>query len=708
MVENSRIICAAHAGFCHGVARAVDTARAQCEGGIPEGCRVYTLGQLINNRHVTGELAERGVVVISEEELDGIIASSDDYAMTTVISRAHGIRREVSEKLSEAAKTYAGRFRFIDCTCPNVARIHRIVDRESHGRHTIIIGHKGHPEVVGILSFAHSGADVCRDHDELKALLEGENAPRLPILMVAQTTGSLRIWEFSVNFLKTVYTEALVYDTICVVTESRQAEADRLSRNVELMLVIGDPESSNTNRLYEICKANQPETYLIQSCGELRSVLTTAAKYPKVGITAGASTPSAIILEVLETMDQENRIIEAATAESESFADMLEDSLKTLSNGDTVKGIITSVSANEIHVDLGTKVTGIIPQSELPDDLEGDVEDVYKVGDEIEAIVVKVSDLDGVATLSRKRIDTIISWRAICNAYNNDEILEGKIVEVVKSGVIIVLNSIRVFIPASHSGLPRDADLSTLVGTVQRVKIIDLNEQRRRAVASIRAVLREERKAKEEEFWKNIEVGKRYDGVVKSLTSFGAFVDLGGVDGMVHSTELSWTRIKDPSEVVSIGEKVNVYVKDFDPERKRISLGYKTEETNPWNIFTSKYSIGDTAPVKIVSLMTFGAFAEVVPGVDGLIHISQITDHRINQPSEILEVGQEVNVKITDIDYEKHKISLSIRALLEAPAVTEDADESGTVVGAAVAGAAVTEEAAEEGAEEGAEEDKDE
>ena len=352
------------------------------------------------------------------------------------------------------------------------------------------------------------------------------------------------------------------------------------------------------------------------------------------------------------------------TNEQENFAEMLEASIKTLNTGDIVEGVITSISQNEIHLDLGAKTTGVITHDKATNDSSAKLEDLFKVGDVVRAKVVKVSDIDGIATLDKTRVDADANWVAVVNAYETGEILEGKIVEAVKGGVIINLNGVRVFIPASQTGVPKDGDLATLVGTTQRVKIIEIKAERKRAYASIRAVLREERKAKEAEFWANIEEGKEYDGEVKSLTSFGAFVDLGGVDGMVHTSELSWRRIHHPSEVVSVGDKLHVYVKSFDPEKGRISLGYKTEEMNPWTQFVNQYREGDVADVRIVSLMPFGAFAEIVPGCDGLIHISQIADHRITKPEECLEVGQVVRAKITGIDMDNRKISLSMSALL--------------------------------------------
>ena len=350
---------------------------------------------------------------------------------------------------------------------------------------------------------------------------------------------------------------------------------------------------------------------------------------------------------------------------SEDFAGMLEGSLKTLNTGDAITGVVTAVMPGELQVDLGAKVTGIIPYDEVTDDSSVKLTDAYKVGDEIEAIVIKVSDKDGVATLSKKRIDNRLRWKKVLDAYNEDAVIEGTVTDVVKGGVLLDYEGSRIFVPASQTGVPRSGDMNELKGQTVKAKIIEVNEGKKRAVASIRRVKSEERKEKEAEFWANIEVGKQYDGVVRSLTSYGAFVDLGGVDGMVHSSELSWTRIRKPADVVSVGETIHVYVKDFNPETKRISLGYKTEETNPWNIFTGKYGVGDVAEVKIVSLMPFGAFAEIVPGVDGLIHISQITDHKIGSPAEVLEVGQTVNAEIVGIDDDTHQVSLSIRALME-------------------------------------------
>ncbi|NLZ37369.1 MAG: 4-hydroxy-3-methylbut-2-enyl diphosphate reductase [Clostridiales bacterium] len=712
-------------GFCFGVSRAVSAAK-ELAAAKKSGERLLLLEQLIHNHLVMEELQRLGAEIVMPDELDRIYRESAEADRLTVVIRAHGIEKALYEKLRRLEEADP-RFHVYDGTCPEVSRIHKIVDENTAAagggikKPLLVIGSPGHPEVRAIMSYAHGAAVAANSLGELEELLrhkkftndgfmtdrEGKDDlsdTDADILVVAQTTQMLTEWKKCRKFIKNLYTNAIIFDTICRVTELRQNEVELLSRRADLMVIIGDKSSSNTAKLYEISKKNC-KTVFVDGAGAAAELHVPCGT--KVGIAAGASTPGGIIEEVIRTMEQNENINASMNEEKgmavteENFEQMLEESLKPLTTGETVNGIITSISANELHVDLASKCTGIIPISEITDESGANLEEMFNVGDEIEAIVVKVSDVDGVATLSRKRVENIINWRRIVAAYNEQTTIEGKIVEVVKSGVIILLESVRVFIPASQSGVPRDGDLATLVGTTQRVKIIDLNEQRRRAVASIRAVIREERKAVEAEFWANIEKGKQYQGVVKSFMPYGAFVDLGGVDGMVHCSELSWKRIKHPSDIVSLGETIDVYVKDFDPDRRRISLGYKTEESNPWNIFIEKYKKGDLARVKIVNLMPFGAFAEVVPGTDGLIHISQITDHKIAHPGEVLSLGQEVDAIITDIEEDRQRISLSIRALLEsdgsgAPEAAQD-EASETVFETVEE---ITEEPAEEAVEE--------
>ena len=368
--------------------------------------------------------------------------------------------------------------------------------------------------------------------------------------------------------------------------------------------------------------------------------------------------------------------LKVETAMEESFAELLEQSLKTLNNGDKVTGTVMAIGSTEIELDLGTKHTAYIPLDDFSSDPNVKAEDAVKVGDQIEAVVVHVNDGEGVVRLSRKRLEAGKAWEEIEAAVESKEVLEGVVTEENKGGLVVNVKGIRVFVPASQSGVAKGGDLSELLKKTVQLRITEVNRASRRVVGSIRSVAAEQRKAAQEKIWSEIEVGKQYHGTVKSLTSYGAFVDIGGVDGMVHVSELSWNRIKNPAEVVKVGDEIDVFVISFDPEKRKISLGYKTNDTNPWTLFNNQFAIGDVVKVKIVKLMTFGAFAEIIPGVDGLIHISQIADRRIAKPEDVLSEGQEVEAKIIDIDQEHKRISLSIRALLAPAAEEADADEA--------------------------------
>ena len=636
------VILAKSAGFCFGVRRAVELAQQVAQSGQP----YVMLGPVIHNDHVIADLEAQGVrCVASLEEVPPGCG---------VIIRSHGEGKAVYDQLAAMGCPVA------DATCVKVAHIHEIVkDASDRGRQVIIIGAPEHPEVKAIAGWC-IGAKIFRNVAELTEFLEiwNENSQK-PVTLVSQTTSTDRIWIPCREKVKKECTNAEIFDTICNATCMRQSEAQSLAERCQAMIVIGDRKSSNTTRLAELCRAHCPLVYHISRAEELdpRKVSGVAS----VGITAGASTPGWIIKEVKDKMSGEN--INAMEIE-ESFADMLEKSIKTLNTGDKVTGVVTGITATEVNVDLGTKHAGYIPLSELSDDPSVKPEDIVKVGDEIETYVMRVNDVEGVATLSKKRLDSVKNWDTIEAAVEEKTILEGTVTEVNKGGIVVNVKGIRVFVPASQTGKPRGADLSEMVKEQVKLRITEVNRSRRRVVGSIRSVLAEERAAKAAEVWANIEEGKHYEGTVKSLTSYGAFVDIGGVDGMVHVSELSWSRIKNPAEVVSVGDKVNVYVISFDAEKKKISLGMKDRNEDPWEKFTSTYEVGSVASVRVVKLMTFGAFAEIVPGVDGLIHISQIADHRIEKPGDELEEGQIVDVKITDIDYDRKKVSLSIRALL--------------------------------------------
>nr|WP_276537266.1 bifunctional 4-hydroxy-3-methylbut-2-enyl diphosphate reductase/30S ribosomal protein S1 [Flavonifractor plautii] len=641
------------AGFCYGVRRAVQMAEMAAEEGRP----CVMLGPIIHNRDVIAYLESIGV---------GLVDTPEEVPPgTAVLIRSHGEGRPVHEALARLGRPV------IDATCPNVSRIHQIVSRaEEGGRQVLIIGTRTHPEVAAIAGWCRRPV-VLEGAEELSNWLETAPERRdIPLTMVSQTTSTRFIWDSCVEKAKKECTNLKIFDTICNATCKRQSEAQALAARSDAMVVIGGRESSNTKRLAELCGALCPMVVWIERAAELEP--SNLCRKASIGITAGASTPEWIIKEVYDKMSDENIEIE------ESFAEMLEKSIKTLNTGEKVTGVVTGITPTEIYVDLGTKHAGYIPVSELTDDPTAKVEDLVKIGDEIETYVMRVNDQEGVVTLSKKRLDTVKSWDDIEQAREEHTTVEGVVTEENKGGVVVSIKGVRVFVPASQTGLPRETPMSQLLKQHVRLRITEVNRARRRVVGSIRAVEAEERAAKAAEVWANIEENKRYTGTVKSLTSYGAFVDIGGVDGMVHISELSWSRIKHPSEVVSVGDTVEVYVISFDKEKKKISLGMKDRSQNPWEVFIGKYQPGDVANVRVVKLMTFGAFAEVVPGVDGLIHISQIADHRIDKPGDVLSEGQMVDVKIIDIDYDNKKVSLSIRALLEGgdePAESEDVNE---------------------------------
>lgn len=638
------IFVAKSAGFCFGVNRAVTAV----SGLLKRDKKVCTLGEIIHNPQIVKQFEKSGVRIVSSpsEVSDG----------ETLVVRSHGVAQEVYRQIEKMGISC------YDATCPFVAKIHQIVSGYSGPDQVILIaGDSGHPEVRGIAGHCFIPYFIFKTAQELEDIIH--NVPDITqksFVLIAQTTFNTKEWGKCVENAKKLCTNLTVFDTICNATSKRQSEALALSQKVDLMIVVGGRHSSNTAKLKEICEP-YCKTVLVESADELDSFDFGDARI--FGITAGASTPACIIKEVHFKMSE--MVNKNLDDENFSFEEALEQSLKRTYTGQRVTGIVTSVAPNEIQVDIGTKHAGFVPLDELTEDTTAKAEDLVKKGDQLELMVLKVNDQEGTVTLSKKKLDAVAGFEAVEKACEDGSVLTGTVVEVIKGGVLAVTNNVRVFIPASQATARREDDLSSLLRKTVEFKILEVNNNRKRAVGSIRAVLNEKRREQQEKFWAEVEVGKTYKGEVKSLTSYGAFVDLGGVDGMVHISELSWGKIKHPSEVVKVGDIVEVYVKDIDAENKKISLGYKKSEDNPWEVIKGKYSPGDVCKVKIVSLTAFGAFAEVIPGIDGLIHISQISDKRINKPSDALSVGQEVDVKITDIDYENKRVSLSVKALLE-------------------------------------------
>ena len=639
-----KITLSKSAGFCPGVKRADEKIREL----IKRGGKIFTLGELIHNRIYTDELKSLGVFSVDIDEFEKIVALHTGEKITLVI-RTHGVTKETLSRLEKTAEENPS-VTICDLTCPYVKRIHKIADDTTNENTAFyLFCNKEHPEAIGIMSYAHGDKHMICSLEELKSI---DTKGKIAILC-SQTTQNLLEFEQIKKFLKKVCTKTIFYDTICSVTENRQNDAIALAKQNDAMIVIGGKHSSNTEKLFDLCSMNCKHTFWIESASDLTDFPDNAKC---VGITAGASTPDSIITEVLDIMEEKNI----------NFAEMVEASIKTLHTGETVTGTVYSISENEIALDLGAKVTGVLKREQITDDQNAKLSDMFKIGDEVDVFVIRVQDTLGIADVSKKRVDKDNNWILIKEAYDNAEIIEGEVVSVVKGGVIVSAKSNTVFVPASQTGVAKGGDLAALVGTTQKIKLIDFDAAKKKALGSIKVVLNEEKRAKEDAIWATLEVGKHYMGTVKNLTAYGAFVDIGGVDGMVHNTELSWKRIKHPSQIVSVGQQIDVFIKELDAEKRRISLGYKTQEMDSWFQFTQKFSVGDIVPAKIVSIMPFGAFAEVYEDVDGLIHISRISTQRINSPAEVLKVGDVVDVKITEIDDENRKLALSIRAITEA------------------------------------------
>lgn len=655
------ITVAKSAGFCFGVNRAINIVNSLLDKNV----KVSTLGPIIHNMEVVNELESRGCKAVSS------IDEVENGA--TLVIRSHGVPKYVIDKLDENGVKYE------DATCPFVKKIHNIVANPDNKDGIVLIaGNSVHPEVEGIIGHCSTECHTFKNSEEIDEIynivLKKNNKQ---VFVVAQTTFDTKEWKKCVKKIKKLCTNAKIFDTICNATSVRQTEADLLAAQSDFMVVIGDRHSSNTGKLFDICKRQCDNTVLIETADELDALQVSVAE--KIGVTAGASTPARIIKEVLDTMSE---IKSGVTNGEESFEALLEESLKNLNTNERVMGTVLSIAPNEVQVDVGRKQTGFIPASELSNDPNAKPEDIVKVGDKIELLIMKTNDQEGTIMLSKRRVDAAKGWEILESKVESQEVLTGKVTEAVKGGVIVIYNDVRVFIPASQATATRDESLEDLVGKEVQFRLIEVSQRgrRKRAIGSIRSVLKEQRAAQREEFWKNCEIGKKYTGVVKSLTSYGAFVDLGGVFGMIHISELSWTHIKHPSEVVNVGDTVEVYVKDINEETKKISLGFKNADENPWEILKNNYPEGTVVKATIVGLTSFGAFANIIPGIDGLIHISQIANKRIEKPADVLSVGETVEAKITAIDFDKKRVSLSMRALLpedeQAPAeATEEVAE---------------------------------
>ena len=628
------IILAKSAGFCFGVSNAIKILDCAIQ---ENNVKIYTLGEIIHNKQVVDYYNKKGVLVANT--VDEIEENSG------VVIRAHGVSKEVIEKLKEKNIT------IFDATCPYVKKIHKLVsDKYEEGYKIIIFGNKNHPEVIGINGHCGNSATIIANKEEVNDLKL--NADK--ICVVSQTTQKKDCLEEVFRILDKKFKNVVKFDTICSATSKRQEEAKDIAKNVDLMLVVGGVDSSNTQKLYEVAKNYCNNTIKIEVASQIK--LQDIKKIKKIGITAGASTPEWVIKEVLSKM------AELKNNEELDFKTLFEQSLVTLNTGDVVEGTIIGFNQKEAYVDLGYKSDGIIPKAQYSLDPDFKFEGNIKVGDKIKVFVVNVNDREGNVLLSKVKVDQRNVREKLEEYFNNRTIFAVKVVEVVKGGVIALFNGIKVFIPGSQLSERYVENLETFLKKTLNVRIMELDEKKGRIVASAKQVLQEMKEKNLEDFWKNIKIGKRIKGVVKNITDYGVFVDIGAIDGLVHISELSWNKIKKPTDVVKEGQEIEVEVLDFDKEKNKVSLTHKKCLENPWDKFLEKYKEGDIIECKIVRFASFGAFAEIEKGIDGLIHISEISDYRLNNPKEVLKLNQVVKAKIVKIGEDK-KVSLSIKAV---------------------------------------------
>lgn len=652
----SNIRVAESAGFCFGVKRAIEMAY-EAIGVEP---KLYSYGQLIHNKTVTDDLASKGLEIV--ESLDGLTEG-------TLLIRSHGVGKTLYDEAE------AKGLKILDGTCPFVKKIHNIVhDKLAEGMGIIIVGDGTHPEVIGINGWCENAAVILEDEEAAKTK---EIPEKEKYAVVVQTTFRQAKFDKILEILQDRGVNMEVHNTICSATEKRQTEAEELSKTVDKMIVIGGKNSSNTQKLVEICAKNCGNTVHIETICDL--VLNNFGKDDKIGITAGASTPPAIIKEVVVTMSEalENAVQNLEGSEEATFEQMLEESLVTLHTGDVVKGTVIQVVNEEVSVNLGFKSDGIIARGEFSSDPTVIPSKTVQPGDEIEVFVVRVNDGDGNVMLSRKRIEAQKGIEEIEAAYNDKAVVTGTVTNVVKGGLIAVVNGVNVFIPSSQVSNRFIEDLSVFNGQELEFNIIEVDRVKRRFIGGRKALVEQEIAAKRAALFETIQAGSRVNGTVSRLTDFGAFVDLGGVDGLIHISEMSWGRISNPKEVLKEGQEVEVFVLDVDKEKGKISLSLKDADKNPWKLAAEKYAVGSIVEGKVVRMVPFGAFVELEPGVDGLVHISQIANKHVVKPEDELKVGEIINVKVLEVNPEQKKISLSKRQA-DAPVEEAPAEEAAT------------------------------
>ncbi|TYQ15407.1 UNVERIFIED_CONTAM: 4-hydroxy-3-methylbut-2-enyl diphosphate reductase [Acetivibrio alkalicellulosi] len=652
------ITIAKSAGFCFGVNNAVNMVYNMLEEN--DNKCIYTFGPIIHNDQVVEYFTSKGVKTVeSIQQID---------QKGHIVIRAHGVTPNIYKEIRDKGLILE------DATCPYVKKIHNLVEEKSNeGYRIIIVGDKNHPEVIGINGWCNNNAYIVNSVQDANEMSISDEK----ICVVSQTTITKEKWYEINQCLKDRFKNLEQYDTICNATFKRQSEVDEISKNVDMMIIIGGKNSSNTQKLFDISKKHCAMTYKVQTSVDLP--LIDVKKIKKIGISAGASTPDWVIEEVIKKMSELNNqeITKKDDNQGEiNFADAFESSFVRIQTGDIVKGKIIGFNANEVFVDLGYKSDGIVSLQDYTDDPSFVIEKEIKIGDEIEVFVQKVNDGEGNVKLSKKQVDAMKSWDDIVKAYEDKTPVKAIVVEVVNGGVIASAKGVRVFVPGSQLSDRYVKQLSDFLKKTIEVRIIDFNEKKRKLVGSARVIIEETKEIASKEVWGNIEVGKNYTGTVKSLTDFGVFVDIGGVDGLIHVSELSWSRVKHPSDVLKIGDVVEVSVLEFNKDKKKVSLGYRKNEDNPWFVAGQKYNVGDIVNVKVLRMASFGAFVELEEGVDGLVHISQISNKHIAKVEDVLQKGMSADAKIVEMDIENKKISLSIKDVNPIDPVEEKSETS--------------------------------
>ncbi|HHV13889.1 MAG TPA: bifunctional 4-hydroxy-3-methylbut-2-enyl diphosphate reductase/30S ribosomal protein S1 [Clostridiales bacterium] len=629
-----KITTAKSAGFCFGVKRAVDLVYKEVDAGE----HVYTYGPIIHNEEVVADLSSKGVIVVeTPEELKALPAG-------TIIIRSHGVSEEIQEKLTSYGH------KVIDATCPYVKKIHRAVkDKSSEGRHIVIIGNAAHPEIQGIIGWCKGSKSVVIENEQEARNLDIPRDRKLCI--VAQTTFNYKKFQDLVEIITEKGYDIFVLNTICNATEERQTESYQLARESDAMVVIGGKSSSNTRKLYEICKKECENTYYIQKLDDLD--LSMFKSYRNVGITAGASTPNNIIKEVHTAMSEK------------SFEQLLEEEkVVKISNGDVVEGIVLGVKEDEIILNIGYKSEGIITRSEYTNTANLDLRTVVSVGDTMTAKILKVNDGEGQVALTYKRLAAEKGNKRLEEAFENHEVLSAKVAAVLNGGLSVIIDEARVFIPASLISDTYEKDLAKYAGETIDFVITEFNPKKRRIIGDRKQLIVAKKNALKKELFEKIQVGDTVEGTVKNITDFGAFIDLGGADGLLHISEMSWGRVENPKKVFKVGETVKAFIKDIQGDK--IALSLKFEGENPWISAETKYAVGNVVAGVVARMTDFGAFVELEPGIDALLHVSQISREHVEKPADVLKIGQEITARVVEFNKEEKKISLSVKAL-EAP-----------------------------------------